>query len=91
MATSTNSRLRYRPTGRREKMEYSTIESYYCKPKYLSAVVNDLRIQSGNRHIIICKMDGSFKIPKRSRFAVIAIERRKTEYHVILNYYATTK
>jgi len=66
----------------------STVDWGYCKPRHLDAVVNDFRIQAGNRKTNIIKMYEDF-LPSADclRWACIGIKRCKTEYKVILNYY----
>ena len=66
----------------------STIDWGFCNPKHLDAVINDFRIQASNRKTVIARTgDSCFPPTNCPQWAYIGIERRRTEYKVILNYY----
>ena len=64
----------------------STLESWYCKPNFLQATIEDLKIRAGKGKTIITMIGNEIDLPKEGKkLYIIAIERRLKEYHVILN------
>jgi hypothetical protein len=70
----------------------STFNEYWCKYKDLDNIVNQLKIKKNHKKCYVKKIgddiniNGKYeKYPKR--FFVIGIERKKKEYHIILNHY----
>ena len=65
--------------------------AYYCAPRHLVAVVADLKIEAGQRHTIVTSSHHRVPWPsKHTRFAVVWIKRKGTEYAVRLSRYSIT-
>ena len=61
-----------------------TIENLWCYPKNLVLVLNDL--QQG-RYKTVVTYDNEIIFPNKKEFIGIAVQRKKTEYHILCNYY----
>ena len=72
------------------QLKVSEDAPYYCAPRYMLGVLNDLQRQAGQRHTIIAAYhQHSVRWPgNRTRFAVIWIRRMKREYKLTLCRYS---